>query len=295
MNMERRIVVCLDLQGGRVVKGEGFQALREMGDPCELAVRAAAGGADELFLLAIDATPSGPQHAKAPHSHGSPALEITRRIAREVGIPLTYGGGIRTVEDIARALDAGAARVAINSAAVASPRLVTDAAARFGDERIVVSIDARRVGTDERGGGKQCRDGGLERWAARDKRAMDPSLFQVYIRGGREPTGLEAGAWARACAERGAGALLVTSIDRDGRRDGFDLDLIHCVAAATDTPLIASGGAGNADHFLELFTLTSAAAGLGAGIFHDGVTTPAAIKSYLASAGIAVQNSGAIR
>lgn len=251
----RRLIACLDLRADRVVKGVNFESLRDQGDPIALAARAEAEGADELVILDIGG-------ATGERCHDF--LATVRRITRDLAVPVTIGGGIRTIDDVARALDAGATKVSINSAAVRNPALLLEAAGRFGSERVVASIDAKLVDGE----------------------------FRIFTHGGRSPTDLDAISWARECADRGAGEILVTSIDRDGRRDGFDLPLIRLIADAVATPVIASGGAGSAAHFRDLFSLTNAAAGLAAGIFHDGTTTPGAVKEYLARAGVAVHKTG---
>lgn len=253
----RRIVVCYDIKDGRVVKGVGFVDLEDQGDPAVLAAGPATAGADEIVFLDIDAA----------NSDRALFLETVRRAAAALNVPVTIGGGINSLEDIESALAAGAAKVGINSAIVRNPDLIDDAARRFGSEKIIACIDARRV---------EANTGAATR-------------FEVFIGGGRVETGLEAGAWARECAERGAGEILLTSIDTDGHRDGFDLELTELVARAVGIPVTASGGAGSEADFVELFQKTSAAAGLGAGIFHDGTTTAAQVKAALVEAGIPVR------
>jgi cyclase len=240
--MMRRIVVCLDVDGGRVVKGVRFQSLRDIGDPAELAERYEAQGADEIVFLDISASAEG----------RSTLLDSARRTAECLFIPLTIGGGIRSVDDIARTLRAGADKVTINSAAVARPALLTEAAERFGSQCIVASIDAK--------------DG------------------EVYVHGGRTPTSLDAIEWARTCVEHGAGEILLTSIERDGSRGGYDLDLTRAVAEAVSVPVVASGGAGSPQHIADV--LADADAALVAGIVHDGITTVGEIKAAVTRAGI---------
>lgn len=255
----RRVVICYDLKDGRVVKGISFVALQDQGDPAELATGPATAGADELVFLDIDAA----------NSDRALFLDAVRRATRACTVPVTIGGGIRSVDDVEAALAAGAAKVGIASAIVRNPGLIDEAARRFGSERIVACIDARRVDTPD---------------------AASPApRFEVFTAGGQQPTGLEASAWARECADRGAGEILLTSIDRDGQRYGFDLELTELVARAVQVPVTASGGAGSDAHFVELFQQTSAAAGLGAGIFHDGTTTAARVKAALARAGIPIR------
>ena len=250
--LTRRLIVCLDMKGGRVVKGVQFEGLRDVGDPVELARRYEAEGADELTFLDISASAEERQTL----------WEVVQRTAEQLFIPLTVGGGVRTVDDVGRALRAGADKVSINSAAVTNPGLLTACAERFGAQCVVASIDARREG---------------DRW-------------RVYTRGGRTPTELDAVAWARECVKRGAGEILLTSIDRDGARSGYDLALTRAVAEAVDVPVIASGGAGNAQHVRDALTEGRADAALVAGILHDGLTTVGAIKSLLHSSGLRIRS-----
>jgi imidazole glycerol-phosphate synthase subunit HisF len=250
--LTRRLIVCLDVKGGRVVKGVQFEGLRDVGDPVTLARRYEAEGADEVTFLDISAS----------EEERSTLLELVRRTAEQLFIPLTVGGGVRTVDDVGRALRAGADKVSINSAAVANPALLTGCAERFGSQCVVASIDARREG------------GG----------------WRVYTRGGKTPTELDAVAWARECVRRGAGELLLTSIDRDGARSGYDLALTQAVAEAVSVPVIASGGAGSAEHVRAALQEGRADAALVAGILHDAVTTVGEIKGLLATSGIAVRS-----
>lgn len=249
--LTRRLIVCLDVQGGRVVKGVQFTGLRDMGDPVELAAWYEAEGADEIVFLDIGAS---------PEDRGT-LFELAARTADRLFIPLTIGGGIRTVEDIQLALRAGADKVGINSAAVKHPELLTEAATRFGAQCVVASIDARRE---------------ADRW-------------RVYVRGGRDATSLDAVEWARECVRRGAGEILLTSIDQDGARTGYDLALTRAVAEAVSVPVIASGGAGAPQHVAEVLDQTPAEAALVAGILHEGVTTVRALKAAMAAAGIPVR------
>lgn len=249
--LTRRIIVCLDVDGGRVVKGVQFESLRDVGDPVALAERYEAEGADEIVFLDISASAD----ARAT------MLDVARRTAERLFIPLTIGGGVRSADDVGRALRAGADKVSINSAAIDRPEVLTESADRFGAQCVVASIDARRDG---------------EEW-------------RVYSRGGRTATRLEAVAWACECAARGAGEILLTSIDRDGARSGYDLDLTRAVANAVHIPVIASGGAGTAAHVRDAFLKGRADAALLAGILHDGVTTVRALKHTLADAGLPVR------
>lgn len=249
--LRKRVIVCLDVRDGRVVKGTRFVDLRDMGDPVELAVRYEAEGADEIVFLDISATVEG----------RATLLDVVLRTAERLFIPLTVGGGIGSVDDIARVLRAGADKVSINTAAVRRPELLTEAAERFGRQCVVASIDAAHSG-----------DGS----------------FTVFTHGGRTATSLDAVAWARECAERGAGEILLTSIDEDGRRSGYDLKLTAAVARSVSVPVIASGGAGAAEHFRDAFH-AGADAALAAGIFHDGTTTVRDVKRFLAAAGVPVR------
>jgi cyclase len=253
--LTRRLIVCLDVQEGRVVKGVNFTGLRDVGDPVALATRYEAEGADEIVFLDISATADG----------RATLLDVARRTAERLFIPLTIGGGIRTVEEMGAALRAGADKVAVNSAAVRDPALITRGAERFGSQCVVASIDAR--------------------W--------DGVRYEVLVAGGRMPTGLDAIAWARECAARGAGEILLTSIDRDGRRDGYDLALTRAVAMAVDVPVIASGGAGSAAHVCEAIAEGGADAALVAGILHDGVTTVRALKGAMREGALPVREVAA--
>jgi cyclase len=255
VTLTRRLIVCLDVQGGRVVKGTRFVGLRDVGDPVELAMRYEAEGADEITFLDIAAT----------HEARGTLLDLARRTAERLFIPLTIGGGIRTVDEIGEALRAGADKVGLNSAAVRRPEVLTEGAERFGAQCIVASIDARREG-----------DG-----------------WRVYTAGGRTPTGLDAVAWARECVRRGAGEILLTSIDRDGARDGYDLALTRAVSDAVDVPVIASGGAGDAAHVCAAISEGGADAALVAGILHDGVTTVRALKAAMRDAALPVREVAA--
>ncbi|GEL68571.1 imidazole glycerol phosphate synthase subunit HisF [Myxococcus virescens] len=250
--LTRRLVVCLDVKGGRVVKGAQFEGLRDVGDPVELARRYEAEGADELTFLDISASAE----------ERDTLWELVRRTAEQLFIPLAVGGGVRTVDDVGRALRAGADKVSINSAAVTNPALLTSCAERFGAQCVVASIDAKREG---------------DRW-------------RVYTHGGRKPTDLDAVAWARECVARGAGEVLLTSIDRDGARTGYDLALTRAVSEAVDVPVIASGGAGSAAHVRDAFQEGGADAALVAGILHDGLTTVGAIKALLREGGLHIRS-----
>jgi cyclase len=254
--LTRRVIVCLDVRGGRVVKGVQFVELRDVGDPVALAERYEGEGADEVVFLDISASAE----------ERSTLLGVARRTAERLFVPLTIGGGVRGADDVGRVLRAGADKVSINSAAVARPEVLTESARRFGSQCVVASIDAK--------------------W-----RESDAAGWEVYTHGGRVPTGLDAVEWAAECVRRGAGEILLTSIDRDGARTGYDLPLTRAVADAVDVPVIASGGAGRAEHVREAITDGHADAALVAGILHDGLTTVGEIKALLAGAGVRVREA----
>jgi cyclase len=249
--LSRRIIACLDVDAGRVVKGVKFLELRDAGDPAELARAHAEAGADEIVLLDIAATAE----------ERKTLINTVRRTACEIFVPFTVGGGIRTLTEAAQVFDAGADKVSINSAAVAGPNLIGEIANRFGSQAVVVAIDARR-GTEP------------------------VSTAEVYVSGGRKPTGKKALAWAREAEDRGAGEILLTSMDRDGTGTGFDCELTAGIAGTVSIPVIASGGAGNVQHFLEVFTAGKADAALAASIFHFGTHAVAELKQTLQHAGI---------
>ncbi len=251
MTLTRRVIVCLDVAGDRVVKGVQFADLRDVGDPAALAARYEADGADEIVFLDVAASVE----------KRATVLDCVRRTAEVLFIPLTVGGGIRSVADAAQALRAGADKVGVNSASVVRPELLTELAGQFGAQCVVASIDAAR-----RGG----------RW-------------EVLIRGGSMPTGLDAVEWAQQCAARGAGEILLTSVDRDGMRGGYDLELTRAVASAVSVPVIASGGAGSATDVAAALVGGGADAALVAGILHDGQTTVREIKRVLADANVLVR------
>ncbi|MDT9000543.1 imidazole glycerol phosphate synthase subunit HisF [Paucibacter sp. APW11] len=257
--LAKRIIPCLDVTGGRVVKGVNFQALRDAGDPVEIAARYNEQGADELTFLDITATSDGRDLI----------LHIIEAVASQVFIPLTVGGGVRSVEDVRRLLNAGADKVSFNSAALANPQLIRDASAKYGAQCIVVAIDAkRRQGEDEAARG--------EGW-------------DVYTHGGRKNTGIDALAWARQMAEHGAGEILLTSMDRDGTKSGFDLALTRGVSDAVSVPVIASGGVGTLQHLVDGIKIGGADAVLAASIFHYGEHTVGEAKALMAAQGIEVR------
>ncbi|HEX9818155.1 MAG TPA: imidazole glycerol phosphate synthase subunit HisF [Methylomirabilota bacterium] len=249
--LTKRIIPCLDVKDGRVVKGVQFVDLRDAGDPVEAALAYDAQGADELVFLDITAS----------HEDRAIMLEVVRRTAEGVYMPLTVGGGVRSVDDVRRLLRAGADKVALNTAAIERPAVIGEAAERFGSQCIVVAIDARR----ER-----------DHWT-------------VYTHGGRRPTGRDAVAWARDAVALGAGEILLTSMDRDGTKDGYDLALTRTVSQAVSVPVIASGGAGTLEHFHEALTEGWADAALAASLFHFGIYTIAETKAYLAGRGVEVR------
>ena len=258
VTLAKRIIPCLDIDAGRVVKGVKFVDVRDAGDPVEIARRYDEQGADELCFLDITASSDG----------RDTMLAVVEAVAAEVFIPLTVGGGVRSVDDIRRLLNAGADKVSINTAAVFEPELVARAAARFGSQCIVVAVDAKRAG-DRAGGG--------------------PLRWEVFTHGGRRPTGLDAVAWCGRMAGLGAGEILLTSMDRDGTRDGFDLALTGAVCAAVPVPVIASGGVGTLDHLADGITEGGADAVLAASIFHFGEYGIAEAKGHLARRGIEVR------
>ena len=256
MALAKRIIPCLDVDDGRVVKGVQFVDIRDAGDPDEVARRYDEEGADEITFL--DITASSDQRDTMVH--------VVEEVAGEVFIPLTVGGGIREVADIRRMLNAGADKVGINTAAVFNPEFVREAAGRFGSQCIVVAIDAKQVSGE----------GEARRW-------------EIFTHGGRKPTGIDAVEWARRMVDYGAGEILLTSMDRDGTRDGFDLDLTRSISEAVDVPVIASGGVGNLDHLVEGVVQGKADAVLAASIFHFGEHTVGEAKRHMAEHGIEVR------
>jgi cyclase len=248
--LTKRIIACLDVDGGRVVKGVQFENLRDAGDPAELAKTHSESGADEIVLLDISAA----------HQRRATLLDTVRRAAGQLFIPFTVGGGIRTLDDAAAVFSAGADKISINSAALADPTLITRIAERFGSQAVVVAIDAKRCEAASRG--------------------------EAFTHGGREGTGREAVVWAREAESRGAGEILLTSMDRDGTGTGFDCELTRTAADSVRIPVIASGGAGGAQHFVEVFRDGRADAALAASIFHHGFSRLADLKQEIGSQGI---------
>ena len=254
--LAKRIIPCLDVKEGRVVKGVNFVNLRDAGDPVEQAGVYDAQGADELVFLDISAT----------HEGSETMIEVVRQVAVEVFMPFTVGGGVRTIEDVRNLLLAGADKVSINSAAVRTPEILTKGAERFGSQCIVMAVDAKRV-------------------------SEDPLKWEVYISGGRIATGLDAVEWCAKGVELGAGEILLTSMDGDGTLAGYDLELTRAVADAVSVPVIASGGAGALSHFAEVLTEGRADAALAASLFHDRVFSIQEVKDYLRDQGIVVRDS----
>jgi len=250
--LAKRVIPCLDFMGGRVVKGVNFLELRDAGDPVEHAAVYSRERADELVLLDISAS----------HEQRDIVIDMVRRVADAINIPFTVGGGLRTVEDLRSILLAGADKTSINSAAVRTPSLIDEGSKRFGSQCIVVAIDA--------------------------KREQDKG-WQVYINGGRIPVGLEAVEWAREVEDRGAGEILLTSMDRDGTKDGYDIELTRAVADAVTIPVIASGGAGKLEDFYQVLTEGAASAALAASLFHFRELSVAQVKAYLAQHGLPVR------
>ncbi|MDR2851505.1 MAG: imidazole glycerol phosphate synthase subunit HisF [Burkholderiaceae bacterium] len=264
--LAKRIIPCLDVTGGRVVKGVNFVELRDAGDPVEIAARYNAQGADELTFLDITATSDGRDLI----------LPIIEAVASQVFIPLTVGGGVRTVDDVRRLLNAGADKVSFNSAAIAHPQVISEASGKYGAQCIVVAIDAKR-----RTGGEGARPG--------PDGAPLGAGWDVYSHGGRRNTGLDAVQWVREMARRGAGEILLTSMDRDGTKTGFDLELTRTISAAVDVPVIASGGVGTLEHLCDGIQIGGADAVLAASIFHYGQFTVGQVKAQMAARGIAVR------
>ncbi|HUX63450.1 imidazole glycerol phosphate synthase subunit HisF [Sulfuricella sp.] len=256
MGLAKRIIPCLDVTDGRVVKGVNFVALRDAGDPVEIARRYDEQGADELTFLDITAS----------SDNRGLILHIIEEVAAQVFIPLTVGGGVRAVDDVRRLLNAGADKVGINTAAVENPQLVADASSRFGSQCIVVAIDAKQVSA-----------------------AGEPLRWNVFTHGGRKDTGLDAVAWAKKMEQMGAGEILLTSMDRDGTKIGFNLELTRAVADAVGIPVIASGGVGNLDHLVDGVLKGHADAVLAASIFHYGEYSVEQAKRYMAQHGIEVR------
>lgn len=252
--LAKRIIPCLDVKDGRVVKGVNFIGLRDAGDPVELAKFYSKQGADEIVFLDITAT----------SDERETIADVVARTCKEVFVPLTVGGGIRTVEDFKDILRAGADKISINSSAVKTPDLINDAASRYGSQCVVVAMDARI------------------------NKNM-PSGYEIFVAGGRKATGIDAVSWAKEIYQRGAGEILLTSMDKDGTKSGFDLDLTEKVCQVAQIPVIASGGCGNLEHFAEVFEKTHATAALAASLFHYGELSISQVKDYLRKRNISVR------
>ena len=257
MGLAKRIIPCLDVENGRVVKGVNFVDIRDAGDPVEVAKRYNEQGADEITFLDITAT----------HEGRATTVRTVEKIAEQVFIPLTVGGGIRSVEDVRTMLNAGADKVGINSAAITNPGLVREAAERFGSQCIVVAIDAKQVSGEG-----------------------EPLRWEIFTHGGRKPTGIDAVEWAKKMADLGAGEILLTSMDGDGTKKGFDLKLTRAISDAVSVPVIASGGVGNLEHLVEGVLEGGADAVLAASIFHFGEFTVPQAKAYMAERGVEVRS-----
>lgn len=250
--LAKRIIPCLDVRDGKVVKGINFVGIKEVGDPVECAIEYDKQGADEIVFLDITAT----------HEGRGTMLDVVRRTARNVFVPLTVGGGIRTADDFRELLLAGADKVSVNSAAIRNPAIISEAASRFGSQCVVVAIDGKKTG---------------------------PGKYNIFVNGGRIDTGIDAIQWAREAERLGAGEILLTSMDADGTKQGFDVDMLNAVCGVVNIPVIASGGCGQLSHFTELFRETDADAALAASIFHYGELTVGQVKAELRENGLPVR------
>ncbi|MFC5466951.1 imidazole glycerol phosphate synthase subunit HisF [Lederbergia graminis] len=250
----KKIIPCLDVKDGKVVKGINFEGMREMGDPVAMAKAYSDNGADELVFLDISATTEG----------RDTMVDVVKQVAAQVNVPFTVGGGIRTVDDIARILDAGADKVGINSAAVARPELIKEAAEKFGSERIVAAVDAK---------------------------LFPDGTWRVMTHGGLKDAGIDAIEWSKQLEQLGAGSLLPTSVDRDGVKDGYDLELTKAIVEAVNIPVIASGGCGNAEHIVEVFEKTNVDAALAASIFHENSVSIQEVKELCRNRGVNVSEA----
>lgn len=255
--LAKRIIPCLDVRDGKVVKGINFIGIKEVGDPVECAIAYDKQGADEIVFLDITAT----------HEGRGTMLDVVRRTAKNVFVPLTVGGGIRSAEDFRDLLRAGADKVSVNSAAIRNPSIIAEAAAKFGNQCVVVAIDGKKTGLDKDGENK----------------------YNVFVNGGRIDTGVDVIEWAREAERLGAGEILLTSMDADGTKQGFDIDMLNAVCNVVNIPVIASGGCGQLDHFNDVFRKTSADAALAASIFHYGELTVEQVKKELRDNGIPVR------
>lgn len=264
--LAKRIIPCLDVRDGKVVKGINFIGIKEVGDPVECAIAYDLQGADEIVFLDITAT----------HEGRGTMIDVVKRTAKNVFVPLTVGGGIRTVENFRELLLAGADKVSVNSAAIKNPRLIADAAARFGNQCVVVAIDGKKVS-----------DLGFSKVI--EGKQVTVGQYHVYVNGGRIDTGLDVVEWAVKAESLGAGEILLTSMDRDGVKEGFDLEMLQAVCSAVSIPVIASGGCGQLSHFTEVFEKTGADAALAASIFHYGELTVGQVKEDLKKNGVTVR------
>ena len=276
--LTKRIIPCLDVDGGRVVKGTSFVNLRDAGDPAELAAMYDREGGDELVFLDITASSDSRETM----------VDVVQRVSEQVFIPLTVGGGIRTLEDMRRMLNAGADKVSVNTAAINNPSIIGDGAAQFGSQCIVVAIDAKKVGPAT-ASPIESSSAGIDPAIALD----DTSGWEVYTHGGRNPTGIDAVKWAMQAVERGCGEILLTSMDADGQLAGYDLELTAAISGALPVPVIASGGAGNLEHLYDALDRGQADAVLAASIFHYGTYSIAQAKEYLGARGIPVRPASA--
>ena len=275
--LSKRIIPCLDIDRGRVVKGTNFLQLRDAGDPVEVARRYEAEGADELVFLDISAT----------HEGRDILLDMVRQVAEQIFMPFTVGGGIRTLADATRLIQAGAEKISLNSSAVTTPELITEVSRKFGNCATVVNIDPRRMRNAEFG----VRNENLPSFfhsALRTPHSALPEVWEVHIHGGRKPTGLECVAWAKEVERLGAGEIVLTSMDADGMKTGYDLPILKAVCAAVNIPVVASGGAGNPEHLLQVFRVGADAA-LAASIFHFDEYTIPVTKRFLAEQGVPIR------
>jgi imidazole glycerol-phosphate synthase subunit HisF len=277
--LTKRIIPCLDVDGGRVVKGVSFVDLRDAGDPAEMASFYDREGADELVFLDITASSDGRKTM----------VDVVRKVSEEVFIPLTVGGGIRSSDDVRTMLEAGADKVSLNTAAVYNPELIAEAAERFGNQCIVVAIDARRIGS----AALDLPTGSAE--VPADIALTPDSIWEVVTHGGRTPTGIDAVAWAAKVAELGAGELLVTSMDTDGQKSGYDNELLRAISERVTVPLIASGGAGELEHLCSAVEEGGADAVLAASIFHFGTFRITDAKTFMADRGLAIRPIEGVR
>ena len=277
--LAKRIIPCLDVKDGRVVKGVQFVDLRDAGDPVEAALAYDAQGADELVFLDITAS----------HEDRSIMLDVVRRTADVLYIPFTVGGGLRTVDDVRVLLRAGAEKISFNTAALARPAVIREAAERFGSQCIVIAIDARGTASSPKSGASSNSPPKPSPGHVTPAPSGPTTTWTVYSHGGRRPTGRDAIEWAQEAVSLGAGEILLTSMDRDGTKDGYDLQLTRAVADAVTVPVVASGGAGTLEHFREAFVDGDASGALAASLFHFGLYTIGEVKDYLAERGVEVR------